>query len=161
MIRAAQASPDSGFCVFSNYEAVDDAKTRGLGFVGGAGALAATRRTSEQPRPQSQAQRPAPHLSSVRGPHSHSPRPDSPAQGEVVDECEVVQAWREDGDEGGVGHRSGRGLGCAAGTPSGYERDGHCLHCCSTTPYCTVHHTLLTGGRLGLGGRRHVSHERF
>ena len=41
MIRAAQASPDSGFCVFSNYEAVDDAKR--LGFRrGAAGALAAT-----------------------------------------------------------------------------------------------------------------------
>jgi hypothetical protein len=49
-----------------------------------------------------------------------------------------VRWWREDGDEGGVGHRSGRGLGCAAGTPSGYERDGHCLHSGSTTPL-TVH----------------------
>ena len=148
MIRAAQASPDTDFCVFSNVEAVDDAKR--LGFRrGAAGAQPSPpRRTSEQPRPQSQAQRPAPHLSSVRGPHSHSPRPDSPAQGEVVDECEVVQAWREDGDEGGVGHRSGRGLGCAAGTPSGYERDGHCLHSGSTTPLtalCTIHCSLGDG----------------
>ena len=38
MIRAAQASPDTDFCVFSNVEAVDDAKKEAWVSSGGGGS---------------------------------------------------------------------------------------------------------------------------